>query len=41
MSFTDIPLCLSLNSNYGCFQLAASGRAGYSENGLRNFYKRE
>lgn len=39
MSFTDIPLCLSLNSNYGCFQLAASGRAGYSENDLRKINK--
>ncbi len=41
MSFTDIPLCLSLISNYGRFRLATLSRAGYSENDLRNFNKRE
>lgn len=41
MSFTDIPLCLSLNSNYGRFRLATLSPAGYSENDLRNFNKRE
>ena len=39
MSFTDIPLCLSLNSNYGRFRLATLQRASYSENDLRNLIK--
>jgi len=41
MSFTDIPLCLSLNSNYGRFRLATLLRASYSENDLRKINKRE